>query len=334
TMAATAAMLAVLRALEVLVPGVFLVAVTWLGVGLAESHHFAAGQLVTVYAFAASLIVPLAIFGETAQQWSAGRVAAGRVISVLRLERDLPTLPEPVALEAPVAGLALFDSLSGLRVEPGRLTAVTGEDLAALSQLADRLGRYSDPPAGEEVLIGRQRLADLPLSLVRRAVVVVDREARLLAGRLSDGLDLPPAEGPGTRRPSLAACLRAADATEILSGLPGGLDYVIPERGRTLSGGQRQRLVLARALRTNPPVLVLDQPTSAVDTHTEASIVERLAQLRAGRTTVVVTSSPLMLERAERVVLIEGRVLAEGTHAELMAREPRYRAQLAREAGQ
>jgi ABC-type multidrug transport system fused ATPase/permease subunit len=110
------------------------------------------------------------------------------------------------------------------------------------------------------------------------------------------------------------------------------MDARITERGRSLSGGQRQRLALARSLITDPEVLVLDEPTSAVDSHTEARIAEGVRSLRAGRTTVVFTSSPLLLDRAERVVFLhDDRVAAVGVHRDLLHTEPRYRAVVTRE---
>src|SRR5699024_11177328 len=110
-----------------------------------------------------------------------------------------------------------------------------------------------------------------------------------------------------------------ADAGDVLESLPDGLEGEVAEKGRSLSGGQRQRVALARALLTEPEVLVLVEPTSAVDAHTEARIAERLAILRAGRTTVVVTSSPPVLARVDEVVLVAGGVgRARGTHRELL----------------
>ena len=101
---------------------------------------------------------------------------------------------------------------------------------------------------------------------------------------------------------------------------------MLDERGRGLSGGQRQRVVLARALAADAPVLVLVEPTSAVDAHTEARIAERVAAVRRGRTTVVTTVSPLWLHHADRVVLVEDdRAIAEGTHEELLLDSPAYR---------
>jgi putative ABC transport system ATP-binding protein len=110
------------------------------------------------------------------------------------------------------------------------------------------------------------------------------------------------------------------------------MDVRITERGRSLSGGQRQRLALARSLITDPEVLVLDEPTSAVDSHTEARIAEGVRTLRTGRTTVMFTSSPLLLDHADRVVLVHaGEVAAVGLHRDLVHTEPRYRAVVTRE---
>jgi ABC-type multidrug transport system fused ATPase/permease subunit len=335
-MTRTAQMAAVLSALEVLVPGSFLVAVTWIGARLAEQGRASPGQLVTVYAFAAFLLVPLATFGETAQSWSAGRVAAGRVVAVLGRRRDLVegewAASQPLPNSSELSSGALEDSLTGARIEPGCLVAVTGSDPEDLTRLAARLGRYLAPPAGERVTLGSHSLDLLPLGLVRETVLVVDRESSLLAGSVRENLDPPGAPTEG-RRPSLAAAIRAAQAREIVSGLPGGLEHVLPERGRSLSGGQRQRLVLARALRADPPILVLEDPTNAVDAYTESVVVERLSQLRAGRTTVVLTTSPVMMERADLVLVLDRKVVAAGTHQQLLAREPHYRALLERELG-
>jgi ABC-type multidrug transport system fused ATPase/permease subunit len=144
---------------------------------------------------------------------------------------------------------------------------------------------------------------------------------------------------PASGEVGAVAALAAAQCADVLAALVQGsldaedpMDARITERGRSLSGGQRQRLALARSLFTDPEVLVLDEPTSAVDSHTEARIAEGVRDLRAGRTTVVFTSSPLLLDRADRVVLVhEGEVVAVGVHRELVHTEPRYRAVVTRE---
>lgn len=160
---------------------------------------------------------------------------------------------------------------------------------------------------------------------MRRAILVSDTAAALFSGPLGQRLVVRPGA-------DLDAALAAADADDILAGLPDGLATPVTERGRSFSGGQRQRLVLARALALDPEVLVLVEPTSAVDAHTEARIAARLAAARAGRTTVVVTTSPLVLDRVDTVAFVRrGRVVATGTHEELLATHPDYRAVVIRE---
>jgi ABC-type multidrug transport system fused ATPase/permease subunit len=147
-----------------------------------------------------------------------------------------------------------------------------------------------------------------------------------VAGTVGDAVDVPGSRPDvSTRRPTVAEALDAAGGGEIVEGLAQGLETELPERGRTLSGGQRQRVVLAAALRADPEVLVLDEPTSAVDAHTEADIAGRLHALRAGRTTVVLSTSPFLLEHADTVAFLDGRVLALGRHGDLLRSEPRYR---------
>ena len=176
------------------------------------------------------------------------------------------------------------------------------------------------------VRLGGVDLAEAALADVRRTVLVSDTTSQLFAGTLQDAVD------PHRRlsRAQAEEALLAANAEDVYDALPGGWQGVIDERGRGLSGGQRQRVVLARALGVDAPVLVLVEPTSAVDAHTEARIAERVAELRAGRTTVVCTVSPLWLHHADRVVLLDaGRVIADGRHEDLL-RDPAYRDVVAR----
>ncbi|TBR15723.1 MAG: ATP-binding cassette domain-containing protein, partial [Chitinophagaceae bacterium] len=201
----------------------------------------------------------------------------------------------------------------GLLVQPGALTAVVSADPTAATALAERLTRYVDDG---EVRLGGVLLSDLPLAEVRRRLVLVDQSPVLFSGSLREEL------GDG----AVDQALETACCADVLEALADGLDTELEERGRQLSGGQRQRLVLARALTAEPEVLVLDEPTSAVDAHTEARIADRLHEMRAGRTTVVLTTSPLVLDRADVVaLLVDGVVVATGTHRELL-HDPAYAA--------
>ena len=304
-----------LDAAQVLVPGTFVVLVTWLAARFAVQGEISVGDLVAFYGYAAFLVTPLRTITEAADKVTRALVAARRLITLLALDPSLRDVAAPV--EPPPAMSPLQDVRSGLLVRPGVLTAVASADPAAASALADRLGRYVDA----EVRLGGVPLSMLPLDDVRRRVLVVDKDVQLLSGELRHELgDRAAVDGAAVDGAAVDAALHAACAADVLEALSDGLDTVLEERGRQLSGGQRQRLVLARALVADPEVLVLDEPTSAVDAHTEARIADRLRAARAGRTTVVLTSSPLVLDRADEVVLlVDGRVAAVGTHRSLLS---------------
>jgi ABC-type multidrug transport system fused ATPase/permease subunit len=309
---------ATLDAAQVFIPGVFVVLVTWLGARFAVSGQIDTGELVAFYGYAAFLVIPLRTSAEAVDKITRAIVGARRMLNVLEVRRDLVE-PETPAQEPP-PGVALTDPRSGLVVRPGELLCVVSELPEESAALADRLGGFG---AQNDVRLGGVRLADLPLATVRRRIVVSEPDPVLFAGTLRHELD------PWGRAADDAEILRAvavANAEDILEALPEGLDAPVEERGRSFSGGQRQRLVLARALLSGAEVLVLVEPTSAVDAHTEARIAKRVHEARDGRTTVVVTTSPLVLDRADRVVLLRnGRVTAEGRHRTLLRDDPVYR---------
>jgi ABC-type multidrug transport system fused ATPase/permease subunit len=305
-----------LEGAQVLLPGLLVALVTWIGARFALAGQITVGQLVSFYGYSVFLVEPMRTLTEAADRITRAHVAARRVVRILATERDLSD-------EGTVPGAAgdLVDEASGLTVRPGRLTAVAAAAPEDAGAIADRLGRFSDGA----VVWGGVPLRDLPLSRVRASVLVADTDARLFSGRLRDELG-----GHGDE--TLWPALHAACAADILDELPDGLDAEVAEAGREFSGGQQQRLKLARALAADPEVLILVEPTSAVDAHTESRIAGRLAGLREGRTTVVCTTSPLVLDQADEVVFVEsGRVTAAGTHRGLLATAPRYAATVTRE---
>ncbi|WP_405558994.1 ABC transporter transmembrane domain-containing protein [Streptomyces sp. NBC_01171] len=326
----SARMWSVISALQVLLPGLLLIVVVLRGVQLAREGRITVGELVTVYSAVMIVNYPLRHFVEIAMAYSFSRPSAQRAARVLSLER-LTDTEGSGATELP--GGDLFDPATGLRAPALGFTAVVCGDPDLAGRLADRLGGHAAEP-GRSVLLGGVPLDELPLDQARTAVLVQDKDPVLLSGTLRELLDVP---ASGTVRAEDA--LAAAQCADVLDALVQGsldasdpMDARITERGRSLSGGQRQRLALARSLVADPEVLVLDEPTSAVDSHTEARIADGLRRLRSGRTTVVLTSSPLLLDRADEVVFLhEGQVAATGKHRELIGTDPRYRAVVTRE---
>ncbi|WP_367324937.1 ABC transporter ATP-binding protein [Streptomyces sp. HUAS ZL42] len=326
----SARMWSLISAIQVLLPGLLLIAVVWYGVHLARQGRITVGELVAVYSSVMVLTYPLRHFEEIAMAYSFSRPSAKRAAGVLSLERVTDV---GGSRAAGVPSGDLYDPGTGLLAPAGRLTAVVCGDPDAAGRLAERLGGHP-AEGGRSVLLGGVPLDELPLASARTAVLVQDKDPVLLSGSLRELLDVPTSGDVGAED-----ALAAAQCGDVLDALVQGsldaadpMDARITERGRSLSGGQRQRLALARSLITDPEVLVLDEPTSAVDSHTEARIAEGVRRLRTGRTTVVFTSSPLLLDRADRVVLVhEGEVTAVGAHRELLHSEPRYRAVVTRE---
>ncbi|GLV93052.1 MULTISPECIES: ABC transporter transmembrane domain-containing protein [Streptomyces] len=354
----SARMWALISAIQVVLPGLLLITVVWYGASLALDGRIAVGELVAAFSAVATLLYPLRHFEEIAMAYSFSRPSAKRAARVLSLTRTDPAERPAQAgtVEEPAAGGDLYDPRTGLLAPAGRFTAVVCGDPDLAGRLAERLGGHAmedrdgggrggeeegaggsdrDAKDGPSVLLGGVALDDLALDTARRLVLVQDKDPVLLSGTLRELLDVP-ASGAVESGAALAAAQCADVLDALLQSAPDGvedpMDARITERGRSLSGGQRQRLALARSLVTDPEVLVLDEPTSAVDSHTEARIADGIAALRGGRTTVVLASSPLLLDRADRVVLIDGgTVAAVGTHRELLHREPLYRAVVTRE---
>lgn len=289
-------------------PTIFLAAVTWLAARLTVRGDLTVGELVAVYGYVAVLVVPTWMFIFSAGDVSRGVVAARRIITFLRLPFEPPgdgPVPDSPAI--------LRDPESGVVAEPGRLTVLASarpEDTAAI---LDRLGRYGETGA----TWGPHPLATAEKAPVRERILVADHEADIFAGTLRDVV--------AGRTPAGDEAIQRA-ITAAVAGDVAGLDHGIERDGRNLSGGQRQRVRLARALLADPEMLLAAEPTSAVDAHTEAAIAERLTAVRAGRGTVLATTSPVLLDRADVVhYLVDGRVAASGRHRHLLEHDPGYR---------
>ena len=344
---------ATLMTLQVLLPGLFAAIVVWVAARMAVAGSLTPGGLITFYGYTAYLSWPLWVFTSSVQDYTRAVVGARRLSRLLEVAPAAGSLVERLNLDPaaahPVSG-DLVDTGSGLRLKEGRMTALVCPDPQVSADLATRLGRFTD--AGPTVTLAGRPLTTMPLEQVRASVVVSGATAQLFTGTLREALDVR--SGPDPQQAGLEDLLRAeterttgadvdqqvrpqereapgderlieavgiADAGDVLTSLSEGLAGMITEKGRSLSGGQRQRVALARALLTEAPTLVLIEPTSALDSHTEARVAAQVHRARAGRTTVVVTASPLVLEACDEVVLLDssGTELLRSTHRELMA---------------
>jgi ABC-type multidrug transport system fused ATPase/permease subunit len=319
-----------LDAAQVLLPGVFVVLVTWLGAQFALEGTITPGDLVQFYGYAAFLVMPLRTATEFADRATRAHIAARKIIRVLSTEPDTTDTRDtgsgsvqdtgPNDIAEPARGVPLTDPSSNVTITAGRMTAIVSARPEESRALADRLGRFGTTRT--QVHLDGVAIANLPLAMVRRRIVVSEIDPRLFTGSLREELDPHGIHDDAT----ILRALMVASGEDVMEALPCGLDSDVEERGRSFSGGQRQRLALTRALLTNAETLVLVEPTSAVDTHTEARIAVRLAGARAGRTTVVMTASPLLLDQADAVILLsDGVATARGTHKELMADSPAYK---------
>ena len=299
-------------------------AVTLTAGWLAFAGRINIGELVMAVGLAQFIMEPLRLFSEMPKYVMIARASAERMALVL----TAPPVTTP-GTGRPAAGADLeVDCVRHgtlrkvrFRVGAGEFVAIAAYQPRAAADLASVLALHV-PPDGYDgsVRLGGRDLADLPVEAVRERLLVNPYDAEIFAGTLRTNID-----PSGTGR-TVTEAVEASMLTDVVALHREGLDYAVRDRGANLSGGQRQRLSLARALAADTDVLVLRDPTTAVDAVTEQLIARNVAKLRRGRTTLVITSSPALLDAADRVlVLDEGVITAEDTHRNLLAADEEYR---------
>jgi len=305
--------------------GLLIAVIALVGGRLATEGAISIGGLVTAVGLALFLLDPLSVFSWVNAELAQARASAARIAAVL----DAPPAvtsgsgrpPQPVHGAVALRGV-VHAELRGvdLMVDQGETLGVVAPAPAIATALLACLSRDVDPTAGTVELDGVP-LTEFDPDTARAAILVAGHDADLFAGTLLENVKAGRAS-EGTVERALAT----AAVDEVAAALPGGRHAAISERGRSLSGGQRQRIALARALAADPPVLVLHDPTTAIDAVTEARIAGVLRQMRRGRTTIVVSTSPALLAAADRVVLLDADgVRAVGHHGELVRTNPAYR---------
>ncbi|HEY0277087.1 MAG TPA: ABC transporter ATP-binding protein [Solirubrobacterales bacterium] len=329
---------ALVDGIAALAVGLYLAAVAWVSAELALHGHISVGTVIAVLGVSQLMIEPLQDIAQAVPAARRGRASSARIEALLGApmalggdgsRQDLPGADgsAPLAAYGDLAIEALrAPGLDGidLTLRAGTLHGVVSESPLSAESLVRALAGEAEPDGGR-VALGGVDLADAAPRARREAVLAWLHK------------EVPPgetiAEMVGGQRPRAGdaiAAVEAAAATEILDRIPGGWDAPVSERGASLSGGERQRLALARVLAERPPILVMHEPTSALDAVTELAIAHGFARSRHGLTTLLITTSPTLLAACDEVSLIvDGRVVESGPHNDLIARD-RYREAIGR----
>jgi len=314
-------------------PQVGLALVLIFGGWLVIHGHLHVGAILAFSAYIVMLQAPFQLLGMLIMLGQRARASAGRIYQILDEAPEIVDRPRAVDLvecEGDVRfeavdfrygdGPLVLSELS-LHLSPGETVAMVGRTASGKTTISRLLPRFYDVSAGSVKVDGHD-VRDLTLASLRAQIGVVLDEPYLFTASIRENIAYGRPDAP---LQEVVVAARAANAEKFIAALPDGYDTVVGERGYTLSGGQRQRIAIARTLLLNPPILILDDATSAVDVQVEQEIHEALEVLMEGRTTLIVAHRLSTIGLADRVVLLDqGRIVADGTHQELLASTPLY----------
>ena len=311
------------------------VGVVWFGGNLVIAGGTKVGQVMAFVNYLSMMMFSLIGLGMLLIRVSRAEASSRRILEVMNMQPDIQDRPELTG-GCTLGGRIAFENVSfsydgdesavlkdiNLVVEPGQVVAILGATGSGKSTLVHLIPRFYDVNAGRITLDGCD-VRDLPNEALRRQVGMALQESVLFSGTVRENI----AYGrPQASHEQIVAAAQAAQAHDFITSFPDGYDTLVGQRGVNLSGGQKQRIAIARALLTNPAVLILDDSTSAVDVDTEGKIQDALAEIMKGRTSIVIAQRISTVMSADKIVVMDdGKVTAEGKHAELMASSPIYR---------
>jgi ABC-type multidrug transport system fused ATPase/permease subunit len=291
------------------------------------------GVLLVILAYVSQIHGPMEDIGQTLTDMQLSMASAERVLEVLDIEPEIRDKPGAKTPDR-VAGAFTFVDVSfayrsgppvlhhiNFSMRPGEVVAIVGPTGAGKTTLANLIARFYDPGQGRVLLDGHD-LRDLTVKTLRDNIALVLQEPVLFSGTLRENI----AYGrPDASTDEIIAAAKAANAHEFIAALPDGYETRVGERGVRLSGGERQRVAVARAFLKDAPVLILDEPTSSVDSRTELVIIDALDRLMAGRTTFIIAHRLSTIRRADQILVIDhGRIVEAGTHGQLLAQNGVY----------
>jgi ATP-binding cassette subfamily B multidrug efflux pump len=313
-----------------------IVAVIWAGGLQAISGGVTTGQIVAFVNYLQTALGSMLIMSNLANVWAAGIASAERVNGVLETMPEVQDVPQAPALPASVRPRIVFENvgfhyngstetsvLEGINMtaEAGQTVAILGATGAGKTTLVNLIPRFYDVTQGRILIDGADIRRVSQDSLLER-IGVVSQETLLFSGTVRDNIRYG---RPEATDEEVVAAARAAQAHDFILDLPNGYDTRIEERGVNLSGGQKQRIAIARALLTQPDILILDDSTSSVDVETETLIQNALEQWMKGRTSFVVAQRISTVLKADKIIVMErGRIAAQGTHQALLQSSPIY----------
>jgi ATP-binding cassette subfamily B protein len=314
-------------------PQLGLALVLLLGGYLVIHGKLGVGAILAFSAYIVMLQAPFQMLGMLVMLGQRAAASAGRIYEVLDEQPTIVNNPGAISLTQSRGEVELrdvdFSYATGplvlddfnLHLKPGETVAMVGRTASGKTTVSRLLPRFYDVDAGS-VRIDGIDVRELTIESLRAQIGVVLDEPFLFSVSIRDNIAYGRPDAP---LDEIEAAARAAGAAEFIDQLPDGYDTIVGERGYTLSGGQRQRVAIARTLLVNPPILVLDDATSAVDVQVEQEIHDALRTLMEGRTTLIVAHRLSTIGLADRVVLLDGgRIVADGTHAQLLQTTPLY----------